>query len=52
MKVKLISNGKTAEFEASYAARLIEQGKAVPVAVPAKAKPAAAKPKAEKEAEK
>lgn len=42
MKVKLISNGKTAEFETSYAARLIEQGKAVPVAE----KPASEKPRA------
>lgn len=31
MKVKLLANGKTEEYNDGYCARLIEQGKAVPV---------------------
>lgn len=45
MRIKLIPTGEIAEYDASYAVRLIEQGKAVPI-------PAAAKPKAAKAAEK
>ena len=30
MKVKILKTGKVEEYEAGYAARLIEQGKAVP----------------------
>lgn len=31
MKVKLLNTGKVKEYDALYAARLIEQGQAVPV---------------------
>lgn len=31
MKVKIIKTGKVEEYEGSYAMRLIEQGKALPV---------------------
>ena len=36
MNVKLLETGKTAKLNTSYALRLIEQGKAVPVHVTAK----------------
>ena len=47
MKVKIIKTGETAEYNDSYAARLIEQGKAIEAPAEVK-KPAAAKPAAEK----
>lgn len=31
MKVKILRTGRTAEYNASFAARLIEQGRAVPL---------------------
>ena len=44
MKVKVLSTGKEEEYNASYCARLIEQGKAIAVkeAPEAEKKPAAA----------
>ena len=36
MNVKLLETGKTAKLHTSYALRLIEQGKAVPMPVTAK----------------
>lgn len=45
MIVKFVSTGKTGEFDESYGARLIEQGRAVPA--PAEPEPAAEKPEEE-----
>lgn len=45
MRIRIIETGEIAEHDASYAVRLIEQGKAVPM-------PAAAKPRSAKTAEK
>lgn len=59
MKVKILETGKTADYDASYAARLVEQGKAIPAkekAAPADKpepaeKPAEEKPKSRKKQE-
>ena len=52
MKIKILSTGKTEEYEAGYAVRLIEQGKAVPAPEEAEAKPKAAGGKGKAPAEK
>lgn len=45
MKVMILATGKTEEHERGYAARLIEQGRAVLPPVNAAAKPPARKPR-------
>ena len=51
MKVTLLATGKTADFDASYGMRLIEQGRAVIAPEKAKTLPASKPEPAEKTAE-